>query len=523
MRSIRATGSLVALAALACAPAAAASTYTPTGQVETSAVNVYAGCPPDASGINFPNSEVEPYVDVNPTNQNNFIAVYQQDRYSNGGSKSSAAGVTTNAGATWQNVVIPQNTRCSDGGRYQRASDPWVTFSPNGVAHTMSLVTDPDLPSGAFGANGIVINRSTDGGLTWSAPKQPIADDAGRFLNDKNSITADPNDSRFVYAIWDRLQVAGGDTKNPENRRGEGFKGPVMLARSTNNGVSYEAPRKILETGANKQTIGNQIVVEPASRGGSLFDFFDDITNSSNRLKGLGPLKFAYIRSDNHGSTWTKPARVEDMLPMALFRFSGVIDPESPPAPCPEPDPQGNCPIRTADLIPDVAVNRSNGNLYGVWQDARFDGFTHDDIAFTQSTNGGNSWSAPIKVNLTPPNADPDNEQAFTPEVHVADDGTIAVSYFDFRNNTSGDGILGTDHWVVHCHPSSENCASSASWNEESRDTTTTFDMRRAPFAGGYFLGDYMGLASRNNEFVSTFGSTDGNGPSSIFTDRLVP
>jgi hypothetical protein len=391
----------------------------------------------------------------------------------------------------------------------------------------MSLVTDPDPPTGGFGDNGMVVNRSTNGGLTWSAPKQLIADSGGRFLNDKNSITADPNDSSFVYAIWDRLQQATGDINNPENRRGLGFKGPIYFTRSTNNGVTYEAPRKIFETGANKQTIGNQIVVEPASEGGSLFDFFDDITNSSNRLHGTGPLHLTYIRSDDHGSTWTKPKVVSDMLPMSLFRFSSVIDPESPPA-CPEPDPQGNCPVRTGDIIPDVAVNRSNGNLYAAWQDVRFDGVGHDQIAFSQSTNGGQSWSAPIKVNQTPTTEPEGDQQAFNAAVHVADDGTIAVSYYDFRNNTPSPSELSTDHWVVHCHPASENCASAASWNEETRASTTSFDMRAAPFARGYFLGDYEGLASRHDpttnkdEFVSTFGSTN-DPPSSIFTNRLVP
>jgi hypothetical protein len=530
MRCIRATSSLFAIAGLAVAAVpgvASASPFTPLGQVESSATNVYAGCPPDGSGVNFPNSEVEPWLEVNPTNADNLATFYQQDRYSNGGAKSNAAGISLNAGATWTQVAVPQNTRCT-GGRYQRASDPWISFSPNGVLHSMSLVTDPDPPGGGFGDNGMVANRSFDGGLTWEAPKQLIADDDPRFLNDKNSMTADPNDSNFVYAVWDRLQQAGGDVNNPENRRGRGFKGPIYFTRSTNNGATYEAPRKILETGANKQTIGNQIVVEPASRGGSLFDFFDDITNSSNRLKGIGPLKLAYIRSDNHGGSWTKVQRVEDMLPMALFRFSGVIDPESPPVPCPAPDPQGNCPIRAADLIPDVAVNRSNGNLYAVWQDVRFDGVGHDQIAFTQSTDGGNSWSAPIKVNQTPESEPEGDQQAFTPSVHVADDGTIAVSYFDFRNNTPAPADLLTDHWVAHCHPASENCADPASWNEETRATTVSFDMRLAPFARGYFVGDYMGLASRHDpttsddEFVSTFGSTT-DPPSSIFTNRLVP
>jgi hypothetical protein len=532
MRSIRATCSRLVIAGLVVAAAgpsaAAASPFVPLGQVESSTINVYAACPPDGAGVIFPNSEVEPWLEVNPTDQDNLATFYQQDRYSNGGAKSNAAGVSFDAGATWTQVSVPQNTRCTDGGRYQRASDPWISFSPNGVLHSMSLVTDPDNPSGGCGDNGMVANRSFDGGLTWEASKQLIADDNPRFLNDKNSMTADPNDSRFVYAVWDRLQQAGGDVQNPENRRGLGFKGPIYFTRSTNNGATYETPRKILETGANKQTIGNQIVVEPLSRGGSLFDFFDDITNSSNRLKGFGPLKLAFIRSDDNGSSWTKVRRAEDMLPMALFRFSGVIDPDSPPAPCPAPDPQGNCPIRAADLIPDVAVNRSNGNLYAVWQDVRFDGVGHDQIAFTQSTDGGTSWSAPIKVNQTPASAtDEDNEQAFTPSVHVADDGTVAVSYFDFRFNTPSPA-LETDHWVVHCHAASENCANTASWNEETRATTTSFDMRRAPFARGYFVGDYMGLASRHDpvtnddEFLSTFGST-ASPPSSIFTNRLVP
>jgi len=55
---------------------------------------------------------------------------------------------------------------------------------------------------------------------------------------------------------------------------------------------------------------------------------------------------------------------------------------------------------------------------------------------------------------------------------------------------------------VAHCHPSSENCASAASWNEETRASTVSFDMRAAPFARGYFLGDYEGLAANGTGFV---------------------
>ena len=68
----------------------------------------------------------------------------------------------------------------------------------------MSLVTDHDPPEGGFGDNGMVYNRSTDGGASWEDPIVLIEDTNPRFLNDKNSITADPNDANFVYAVWDR-------------------------------------------------------------------------------------------------------------------------------------------------------------------------------------------------------------------------------------------------------------------------------------------------------------------------------
>jgi hypothetical protein len=166
-----------------------------------------------------------------------------------------------------------------------------------------------------------------------------------------------------------------------------------------------------------------------------------------------------------------------------------VIDTEL--VPCPDPGDQGACPIRTGDILFDVAVNRDNGNLYAVWQDARFSGFRYDTIAFSQSTNGGRSWSAPVRINAgSDAGARLDDRQAFTPAVHVADDGTVGVTFYDFRNNTAADGILATDQFAVHCHA---DCTQTASW-AETQVTPTSFDMRRAPFARGYFVGDYEGL-----------------------------
>jgi hypothetical protein len=222
----------------------------------------------------------------------------QQDRWSNGGARGNSAPFSKDGGRTWKTVVPPGVSLCS-GGRYQRASDPWVDFSPNGTAYFMSLVTDNDPPSGSFGKNGMVVNRSTDGGATWSRAIQLSALPVGQSLDDKNSLTADPTNPNFAYAVWDRLT----DFSLPPELRGGGaagarararflrdrvgkadagakeddpvfFKGPVYLARTTNGGRTWERAREIYDPGANQQTINNLIVVQP---NGTLLDFFSHV------------------------------------------------------------------------------------------------------------------------------------------------------------------------------------------------------------------------------------------------------
>jgi hypothetical protein len=491
--------------------------------LDISAGNPLANCPPDGSGTNFPDAEVEPWVDVNPTNPRNIVAMYQQDRYSNGGAKGNVSSASFDGGLTWTQVAVPADTVCT-GGRFSRASDPWLSFGPDGVLHGMSLVTDPDPPTGGFGDNGMVYNRSTDGGRTWGPPIVLKEDTGGRFLNDKNSMTADPNDPDFVYAVWDRLQQATGDVNNPENRRGLGFKGPIYFTRTTNGGDSWEPARKIFETGANKQTLGNQIVVLPASRGGDVLDFFSEFLNASNRA-GF-PRFLSFIRSTDRGEDWGKEERVDIQFPGSILvgrDGDSTIDVE--PVPCPDPAETGSCPIRSGDFIPDVAVDPNNGNLYAVWMDLRFDGGVfltdHDNIAFTMSTDGGRTWSPTIKVNQTPTSEPNFDQQAFTPSVDVGADGTVTVTYYDFRNNTPDPASLDTDYFAVHCHSS---CANPASWaGNEEQITTSSFDIRRAPYARGYFVGDYMGLANAGNDFLAVFGQAFAQNDASQFVSRLTP
>lgn len=426
-------------------------------------------------GTLYPNAEVEPWVAINPVNSQNIIGVWQQDRWSNGGANSLLTGVTYDGGKTWKRVA-PAFSRCAGGSPkffndYERASDPWVTFSPNGVAHQISLPFNQDVNA----INGVTVSRSNDGGSTWTTPITLIRDTDPRFFNDKESITADPRDSRFVYAIWDRLETLNSN---------DDFRGPTIFTRTTDGGSTWEPARVIYDPGINSQTIGNQIVVTPKGTLVNVFTLFIDTesdegkpdTNSSSTKpnESVNPgIYVAVNRSNDKGVTWSQPTII------STLESIGVVDPET------------QKPLRTGDIIPDIAVNPNTGALYVVWQDARFSGGKRDGIVLSRSLDNGLTWSRPTRVNSVP------QVQAFTAAVDVTSNGTVGVTYYDFRNNTSNPNTLPTNYWLA----TSRN--GGRTWSETS--LAAPFDMTTAPVARGYFVGDYEGLAHIGSSFVSLF------------------
>jgi hypothetical protein len=515
-----------ALLSLSITPALAGS-YTTGTVVQASGDSPFNEPPFDADcatttggGEVFPNSEVEPWVDVSPVNPKIIAGIWQQDRWSNGGARGNVAGISLDGGTSWELLTFPGVTECT-GGDFDRASDPWLSFSPNGDLHVMHLVLDITPPPGrpgGFGANGMMAQKipaaAFAGGVDESEVSDPILiafDDRGD-LHDKNTMTADPLDADFVYAVWDFLDLPTGATINPDRGvfgGGLGFKGAALFSRTTDGGETWSEPTVLYNPGGVNQTIGNQIVVDDR---GVLFNFFNEILNFRNDDGGSQfdfnlSLKF----SENRGETWLprgRPIRAQKMLPVGIRIPAGDDNPGAP--------------VRAAAVLFDVAVDPVNGNLYAVWQDGRFSGFAHDDVAFSMSVDGGRTWSAPIRVNQTPGEAEGiavDNRQAHTPSVHVAADGTVGVSYYDFRNNAPGNGT-DTDHWLVHCHG---GCSTASGWTDEVRVVDESFDIQRAPFANGFFLGDYVGLDNVGDSFTPFFTRTTTDDPANIYYATVSP
>lgn len=448
--------------------------------VSSHAVTVVSGASPYAScanigpgQTNYLNAEVEPYLAVNPNNLTNFIGVWQQDRWSDGGARGLAGAYSNDSGHTWSPTQLPFSACATGGLNYERASDPWISIGPDGTAYAVSISFNASNNN-----NGVGAAVSTDGGATWNHTQLIIANNepTTQFFNDKESVTAHPTIVGTAYAVWDRLESPNG---NPyANRHTAAFRGPAMFSKTADGGKTWSAPKVIVNTPSRQQTLGNQIVVDPNPQRHTLYNFFTFFTPPFN----VTASKVAFVKSTDDGATWTKPQIIADL------RSVGVINPNVPT--------EG---VRTGDDIPEAAIDAATGQLYVVWQDSRFNGGHYDEVALSTSSDFGKTWSAPIRVNTPTP-----GRPAFTPSVRVNSAGTVGVTYYDFRNlGSTNMTTLPTDYWKT----TSTNAG--ASFGNEARLTPEgSFDMKKAPNAEGLFVGDYEGLAARGTDFVPFFVKT---------------
>jgi hypothetical protein len=440
---------------------------------------VAAGCDSGIGNV-FVNAEVEPFVAVSPLNAEHLVGVWQQDRVSNGGARALVSAVSFDGGLTWARHPHPMS-RCGgatrgSAGDHERATDPWVDFGADGSVHLMGLAFSGAAFS-ANSANEMLASRSTDGGRTWSAPVS-LQRDAASGFNDKNTLTADPTDARYVFGVWDRLDADG--------------NGPTLMARSTDGGVSWE-PSRIVYTpavsGGVSQTIGNRIVVLTGGpEPGTLVNVFMQIdTVASGSTSTL-----RIMRSTDKGLSWEAP------ISIAESRSVGTRDPDTGAA------------VRDGAVIPQIAAG-PGGMLWAAWQDARFSGGLRDAIAVSRSSDGGRTWSEPLAVNREPAVA------AFIPTLQVRADGVVGLMHYDLRSNTSSPATLEADLWLL-------TSRDGITWAENT--VTRGFNLAGAPSAtGGLFLGDYQGLTAAGNLFIpfAALSGSDSANRTDIHAVRIDP
>ena len=328
------------------------------------------------SPVAQPETQTEPYIAANPQNVDNLIAVYQEHRFANGGARALNYSTSFDGGVTWQEGLLPALTAPS-GGRWQKASDPWVAFGPDNRAYAASLLFNETSPDNAIG-----VSRSLDGGLTWTAPVEVFRSNPD--FNDKEAVGADtfPGSPHFgnVYVTWDI---------NPASQTS--FQ-RLVVSRSTDGGVRWNVPVTIRETDSN---VGAIPAVGP---DGTVYLVW--VGGPGDAVKA----KLFFSKSTDGGVSWTRPRK------LLKFRALGVPN------------------QRVGGPLPSFAVDPVSGALYIGWEDRRWTGV--DQATIISSRDGGESWSEPRRVS-----DGPDDAPSYTVSVATNTEGQVAVSYYSLRND----------------------------------------------------------------------------------------
>jgi len=254
-------------------------------------------------------------------------------------------------------------------------SDPVVESDSAGNFYYLSL-------QGTFQCD---VFKSTDGGQTFGAPVPAFGGDKEWFTIDKSGGIGDGH----IYVYW---QVNG----NPYY--------PNQFTRSINGGASFQSPIPL----TNEPVFGT-LAVGP---DGELYLCGDPF--------GSGGF-FRVLRSDTardpaQAVTWSRNVAV-NML--GELSFGG-------------PNPDGLLGQAWVD------VDRSNGPRRGwVYLMASVQPNNSGDpleLRFSRSTNGGQTWSAPIRVNDDPANR---NAYQWFGTMSVAPNGRIDAIWNDTRNDAN--------------------------------------------------------------------------------------
>jgi hypothetical protein len=337
--------------------------------------------------------------------------------------------VTFDTGRSWRATTL--DALDTTLGKYDAQGDPWVISYPGGPFYYSYI----DFNRGDD-KNRLCVARSDDGGLTW--PQLGVViDHAGAGPNDfedKELIAVDATGGAFdgnLYIAWTRYPA--GDAER------------VMFSRSVDGGATFSAPAQISDSTLNYQ--GTSPAIGP---GGEVYVAW--YHNSTVELD----------RSFDGGVTFgldVVVSAINDIsnpLPGAFFRLFS---------------------------FPSLAVDRSggpdDGNLYVVWADELGTG-AGPDILLTRSTNGGATWSAPIRVS-----DDTNSSHQFFPAIDVDVDGRITVFFLDQRN------APGTPLYDAYITQSTDG---GLTFRRNKRLTGVSSNSTLDGFGGG-FIGDYSGVS----------------------------
>ena len=295
-------------------------------------------------------------------------------------------------------------------------TDPNVDFDSQGRAYQTTL------PFNAFWAGGmhpngeIDVSYSDDMGRHWVKGNGGVALDK---TNNQNSVTFGHVEDKqwiavnhivgnvnqdHVYAMWTTFNGANGN-------------GKIMVSVSRDRGATFS--KAVQLTTPSETTPGNTYVYPSIGPEGTVYvAFIGGFDLNKNKVGHV------YVtKSTDDGRTWT---------PFVI-------------AASPIENPNGYLPptnFRDGILENFAASPTYPGHVYLTYENYDPVG-GQMDVYFTQSINGGLTWSAPALVNDDANTASTDQ---FQPSVAAGPAGAVAVAFYDRRAPCPSDASIIADH-----------------------------------------------------------------------------
>ncbi len=397
--------------------------------------NLRLGDDPSALPSNM-RAQAEPHIARSQIDPDFLVATFQEGRFTNGGAVDCGYSISTDGGLSWTRALIPNLTLVT-GGSYYRDTDPVAGVDLSGNVY---LNTEGATDS-SFGSGDILVSKSTDGGATFPAPALVYHPTNASVFPDKpwmviNNFSGTSTAGRIV-ATFTRFLA--------------NIASPIVSSYSDDGGATWSAITFVHSSSTNAQ--GSQPVFLP---NGNLVIVYFNFNTSGLHL----------VTSTDGGVTFGTPHLITTVN---LYN---------------EPS------IRSGSFLPSAVSDRTNGNLYLVYQALLSN---HPRIAFTKSTDGGSTWTTPIAIS-----DNPTGSGVFNPAVNVSPDGqTVTVVFYDHRNNP-GSNVL-VDLYLA------QSFDGGATWQPNIRLTSVSTDASLAPDTSDnplqhqYMLGDYQAVAEPTN------------------------
>jgi uncharacterized membrane protein len=370
---------------------------------------------------------------------------------------------SSNGGSTWGQTTLPLHT----GDVFM--SDPTVDWTSDGTAWSMTIGIDSSQTVLTMRSY-----KSTNGGASWTFDNTfsgTLTNNDKEMLWVDHSATSPFKDN--LYVIWHA-----------------GL--PAVVARRTGPTGSWQTPIQISGSETTGTAIGGDI---KTNANGDVFAFYPD----------TGSQGLYVVKSTNGGVSFGAATRIATSF--GSFQFAVPADAS-----------------RQLLIYTTGAAYRTSSlnNVYVAWDDLSGDaGCTSGGgpgtnasstcksrIFFSRSTDGGATWSAPVKIN----NQSGLNDQFF-PWLAVDDtNGKLAITYYD----TVGDSTRASTN--LYYQSSIDN---GQTWSAPFKVTTASTNETTAGADSGNQYGDYIGLDGVSNLYFPSWTDRRSGGSEEIWTAAI--